>query len=193
MPSKAKQKLPEIEAIQGKAREGEADPGDRLVILGRVSGLHGVQGWIKIHSDTQPRDSILSYNPLYLMQNGEWVEWRLERGRPQGSGIVAKLQGCNDREFARTLMGADIAVKRSQLPETMEVGEYYWTDLKGLTVINREGASLGQVDYLFETGSNDVMVVKGERERLIPYIWQQVVLDVDLPKGQMIVDWDMDF
>lgn len=90
-------------------------------------------------------------------------------------------------------MGADIAVKRSQLSGSMESGEYYWTDLKGLTVINREGVSLGQVDYLFETGSNDVMVLKGERERLVPYIWQQVVLDVDFLKGQMIVDWDMDF
>ena len=193
MPSKAKRKLPETGAVQGKAREGGADPGDRFIILGRISGLHGVQGWIKIYSDTQPRENILSYNPLYLMQNGEWVEWRLERGRPQGSSVVAKLHGCNDREFARTLMGANIAVKRSQLPDAMEVGEYYWTDLKGLTVINREGASLGQVDYLFETGANDVMVVKGERERLIPYLWQQVVLDVDLLKGQMIVDWDMDF
>ena len=192
MPSKAKQKLPETKAVQQRAREG-ADSTDRFVILGRISGLHGVQGWVKIHSDTQPRENILTYDPLYLMQNGEWVERRLERGRLQGNTVVAKLNGCNDRETARTLMGADIAVRRSQLPDSMEVGEYYWTDLKGLTVINREGINLGQVDYLFETGSNDVMVLKGERERLVPYIWQQVVLDVDLLKGQMIVDWDTDF
>ena len=152
-----------------------------------------MQGWVKIYSDTQPRENILTYNPLHLMQNGEWVEWRLERGRLQGNTVVAKLSGCNDREFARTLMGADVAVKRSQLSESMESGEYYWTDLKGLTVINREGVNLGQVDYLFETGSNDVLVLKGERERLVPYIWQQVVLEVDLIKGQLIVDWDMDF
>lgn len=152
-----------------------------------------MQGWVKIYSDSQPRENILRYKPLYLKQNGEWLEWELERGRPHGNTVVAKLKGCNDRESARALMGLDIAVKRSQFADSMESGEYYWTDLKGLTVINKEGAVLGQVDYLFETGSNDVLVVKGERERLVPYIWQQVVLDVDLAKGQMIVDWDMDF
>jgi len=152
-----------------------------------------VQGWVKIYSDTQPRENILSYKPLYLKQNGEWLEWELERGRSHGNTVVAKLSGCNDRESARLLMGSDIAVKRSQFADSMKSGEYYWTDLKGLTVISKEGAVLGQVDHLFETGSNDVLVVKGERERLVPYIWQQVVLEVDLPKGQMIVDWDMDF
>lgn len=152
-----------------------------------------MQGWVKIYSDTQPRENVLTYNPLYLLQNGQWVESQLERGRTQGKNVVAKFSGCNDRESARALMGSEIAVKRSQLSRSMESGEYYWTDLEGLTVINREGIVLGQVDYLFETGSNDVMVVKGERERMIPYIWRQVVLDVDLLKGQMTVDWDADF
>lgn len=152
-----------------------------------------MQGWVKLYSDTQPKENILTYQPLYLMQNGQWVEWQLERGRPQGKTVVAKFSGCNDRESARALIGLDIAVKRSQLSQSMESGEYYWTDLEGLTVINREGIILGQVDYLFETGSNDVLVVKGERERMIPYIWQQVVLEVDLLKGQIIVDWDVDF
>lgn len=166
---------------------------DRFVTLGRISGLHGVQGWVKIYSDTQPRENILTYKPLYLMQNGQWVEWQLKQGRLQGKTVVAKPIACNDRESARALMGLDIAVKRSQLSQSMDTGEYYWVDLEGLTVINREGVALGQVDYLFETGSNDVLVVKGERERMIPYIFQQVVLDVDLKKGQMLVDWDADF
>jgi len=171
----------------------EGGAADRFVTLGRISGLHGVQGWVKIYSDTQPKENILTYKPLYLMQNGQWVEWQTEKGRLQGKTVVAKLNGCNDRESARALMGSDIAVKRSQLSHSMETGEYYWTDLEGLTVINQEGITLGQIDYLFETGSNDVLVVKGERERMIPYIFQQVVLEIDLKKGQMIVDWDADF
>ena len=152
-----------------------------------------MHGWVKIYSDSQPKQNILTYKTLYLKQNGEWVTWQLERGRTHGNTLVAKLSGCNDRESARALMGADIAVKRSQLSDSLEKGEYYWTDLTGLTVINREGNVLGTVDYLFETGSNDVMAVKGERERLIPYIWQQVVLEVDLSNGRMIVDWDKEF
>ena len=152
-----------------------------------------MQGWVKIYSDSQPKQNILSYKTLYLKQDGEWIKWRLERGRTQGNTLVAKFNGCNDRDSARALMGADIAVKRSQLSDSMENGEYYWTDLTGLTVINREGDVLGTVKYLFETGSNDVMAVTGERERLVPYIWQQVVQEVDLSNGQMIVDWDKDF
>ncbi len=171
----------------------EGDIADRFVTLGRISGLHGVQGWVKIFSDTQPRKNILGYNPVYLKQSGRWVEHQLETGRTQGSTLVAKLNGCNDRESARLLMGADIAVKRSQLSQAMEESEFYWTDLEGLTVVNQEGINLGRVKYLFETGSNDVLVVAGDRERLIPYIWQQVVLEVDLPNRQMTVDWDAEF
>ena len=152
-----------------------------------------MQGWVKIYSDSQPKQNILTYKTLYLKQNSEWIKWRLEQGRTHGSTLVAKLEGCNDRESARALMGAEIAVKRSQLSDSLEKGEYYWTDLTGLTVINREGDVLGVVDYLFETGSNDVMVVRGERERLVPYIWQQVVLEVDLSNGRITVDWDRDF
>lgn len=171
----------------------EGGAADRFVTLGRVSGLHGVQGWVKIFSDTQPRENILTYNPVYLKQDGRWVEHKLETGRKQGSTLVAKLNGCNNRESARLLMGLDIAVKRSQLSQSTEKGEFYWTDLEGLTVLNQEGIDLGQVDCLFETGSNDVLVVMGDRERLIPYIWQQVVLEVDLSNRQMTVDWDADF
>jgi 16S rRNA processing protein RimM len=78
------------------------------------------------------------------------------------------------------------------LPPAPE-GEYYWTDLIGLTVINREGVTLGQVDHLLETGANDVLVVKGERERLIPFLLELVVLEVDLAQRMLRVDWEEDF
>ncbi len=176
----------------GKIEEEAGEP-VRFVALGRISGLHGVQGWVKIHSDSRPRENILTYRLLYLMQHDRWIEWKLEQGRLHGNTLVAKLVGCDDRESARALMGKPIAVKRSQFSQIMKNGEYYWADLEGLTVINQEGITLGQVDYLFETGSNDVLVVNGKQECLIPYIWQQVVLDVDLLEEQMTVDWDVDF
>ena len=165
---------------------------DGLVILGRISGLYGVRGWVKVYSDTEPRENLLNYSPWLLRQALAWKEWRLETGRRQGKYVVAKLAGCDDRDAAAGLIGMDIAVKRSQLPSTA-AGEYYWTDLEGLDVVNLSGLRLGYVDYLFETGSNDVLVVKGDKEYLIPFILKQVVLSVDLDNQLLKVDWDPDF
>lgn len=178
---------------RSKTIPSEGDGTDKLVTLGRISGLHGVQGWVKIISDTSPRENILRYSPWYLKREGEWQEWKPEKGRRHGKVIIAWLRGCNDREAARELMGADIAVYRSQLGATLKEHEYYWTDLEGLSVVTRDKQPLGKIVYLFETGSNDVMVVKGERERFIPYIWQQVVKEVDLENRRMTVDWDPEF
>ncbi|WP_456404810.1 ribosome maturation factor RimM [Thiolapillus sp.] len=169
----------------------EGDGPDRLVTLGRISGIHGVQGWLKIFSDTRPRENILKYSPWYLQRNQRWEKWIPVTGRRQGKLVLAKLQGCNDREAARELMDAEIAVQRAQLPKAKD--EFYWADLEGLQVITQQGVELGKVSHLFETGANDVLVVRGDRERLIPWIWKQVILDVDLEQGRMIVDWDPEF
>jgi 16S rRNA processing protein RimM len=176
-----------------KRQESEGDGPDRLVTLGRISGLHGVRGWLKVYSDTRPRENILSYSPWYLRRGREWEEVSLEHGCRQGKLVLAKLRGCNDREAARELMGATIAVRRSQLREGLAEDEYYWTDLEGLRVVTLEGVELGRVSHLMETGANDVLVVRGERERLLPWIWEQVIRDVDLEQGRITVDWDPEF
>lgn len=106
--------------------------------------------------------------------------------------MVAKLPGCNDRDAAAKLVGATIQVPRSALPKPKR-GEYYWTDLEGLAVVTVEGVDLGKVSHLFATGANDVLVVRGERERLIPFVTGQFVKDVDLKAGRITVDWDADF
>jgi 16S rRNA processing protein RimM len=164
-----------------------------LVTLGRVTGAHGLQGWIKVYSDTSPRERIASYAQLLLDQGEGWRRWKLAGGRRQGRYVVLKLKGCNDRNQAEALVGARIAIERTQLPELAEPGEYYWVDLRGLRVETLQGQALGRVEQLFETGANDVMVVRGERERLIPYVWEQVVREVDLDAGVMRVDWDPEF
>ncbi len=110
----------------------------------------------------------------------------------QGKGLVAKLKGCDDRESARDLIGALIQVRRGDLAE-LEPGEFYWADLLGLKVETLSGTELGAVDNLLETGANDVLVVRGDRERLIPFLQGQVVHDVDLDKQRIRVDWDPDF
>lgn len=163
------------------------------IVVGRINGLHGVRGWVKIFSHTQPRENILSYRTWHLLRGGQWVATELLNGRQQGKGIVAHLKGYDDREQAAGLMGTEIAIRREQLADAAP-GEYYWADLQGLKVINTEGVELGVVDHLLETGANDVLVVNdGTSERLIPYVTGQFVLDVALDEGVMTVDWDPDF
>ena len=178
---------------QDKPKQRAGGDGQQLVTLGHVTGAHGLQGWIKVHSDTSPRENIATYGCLLLNAGAGWQSWKLSAGRRQGKTVVLKLQGCNDRDAAEALTGAEIAIQREQLPALDAPHEYYWTDLQGLAVETREGENLGVVDHLFETGSNDVLVVKGDRERLIPVIWDQVVQEVDLESRRMVVDWDPEF
>jgi 16S rRNA processing protein RimM len=162
--------------------------------VGRVVGLYGVQGWVKIESWTEPRLRIFDYQP-WLLVSAPGVEREVDgvKGRAQGKGMVAQLPGVNDREQAMALVGQDIQVARSQLPSAAS-GEYYWVDLEGLAVSTADGVALGRVSHLFATGANDVLVVRdGDRERLIPYVMGSVVLAIDLAAQQMVVDWDPDF
>jgi 16S rRNA processing protein RimM len=170
----------------------ETVDGQGFLVLGRVSGPHGVKGWVRVHSDTSPRENIVKYTPWYLVRQGRRQAWAVTAGRLQGKTVVAKLDGCDDRDCAEGLAGAQIAVARSQLPVTAP-GEFYWADLLGLAVSTVDGVELGRIEDLLETGANDVMVVRGGRERLVPYVWQQVVVEVDLDRGRMVVDWDPDF
>ncbi|MEJ2692323.1 MAG: ribosome maturation factor RimM [Candidatus Thiodiazotropha sp.] len=167
-------------------------PNDEMIILGRVSGLFGVKGWLKIYSHTSPREGILRYKTWYLKRDDGWETARLAQGHTQGKGVVAKLEGLDDRDQAAALIGVDLAVRHEQLPK-LNPGEYYWRDLEGLRVENLEGVDLGVVSHLLETGANDVLVVKGERERLIPYTRDLAVKEVDLQAGLILVDWDPDF
>ncbi len=169
------------------------DNREEYVVVGRIAGLYGVRGWVKVFSHTQPRENILSYATWYLKMQGRWVARELETGRIHGKGIVAKLRGCDDRDAATTLMRCDVAIHRDQLPQAAP-GEYYWADLEGLRVSNLQGVELGVVDHLLETGANDVLVVKRDQEeRLIPFVQGQFVTNIDLEAGEMTVDWDPDF
>jgi 16S rRNA processing protein RimM len=169
-----------------------ADVGGEMVILGRVSAVYGVRGWVKLVSETEPREGILGYSPWYLGGPAGWRPLRPVEGRSHGKGLIARLEGCAGWDQAAVLVGSEIAVRREQLP-ILGPDDYYWSDLEGLRVGNREGRDLGRVSRLFATGANDVLVVTGERERLIPYLWGQVVLRVDLATASMVVDWDADF
>ncbi len=159
------------------------------VIVGRISGIFGVKGWVKVFSYTQPRENILNFSPWMLQQGGQWQRINFTAGRRHGAGVIAHLEGYDDRDDARKLITADIAICRNQLVEA-KPGEYYWVDLIGLKVMNLQEVELGVVDHLLETGANDVLVVQGAGEILIPYVRDDVVTDIDLKKGVITVDWD---
>lgn len=147
---------------------------------------------MRVFSYTEPRENIMVYQPWYLRRGGNWQPRQVAEGQRHGKGVVARLEGCEDRGQALALVNFEIGVRRDQLPATAP-GEYYWQDLLGLEVLTLQGESLGKVDHLLETGANDVLVVQGERERLIPFVLHQTVKRVDLQAGVIQVDWDKDY
>lgn len=161
----------------------------KLVTLGRACGVFGVRGSLKVASYTSPPENILLYRRWHLQRRtaSEWVA--VEQGRPHGRGVVVDIAGIDDRDKAAGLVGATVAVHREQLAP-LPPGDHYWTDLEGLQVRHRDGRILGVVDYILETGAHDVLVVRGKRERLIPYVEGEVVLAVHLHEGVIRVDWD---
>ena len=164
----------------------------KFVILGRVSGLHGVKGWFKVHSYTDPRDSIVEFDTWVLRTDDDEQTVELEDGKKHGRTVVAKLKAIDDRDQAKALVGAEIAVERDALAPC-QPGEYYWTDLEGSTVVTAQGDTLGRLDYLFETGGHDIMVVAGDCQRLIPFVHEKVVREVKLDQHVIVVDWDPTF
>lgn len=164
----------------------------RRILLGRVAGAFGVRGELKLLSWTDPRDALFKYQPWILRAGESEREVSGVRGRDTGKLVVASFPGVDTRELAEAMNGTEIWVPRDRLPPPSP-GEYYWVDLEGLAVETVEGVALGTVSHLFNTGANDVVVVTGERERLIPFVTDQYVKSVDFQAGRIVVDWDPEF
>ena len=168
-------------------------PPDARILLGRIHGAFGVRGEVKLESFTEPLSAILRYQP-WTLRDAQGRERTLEgaRGRETAKGLVATFPGVEDRDAAEALRGSEVWAPRSALPPARP-GEYYWVDLEGLRVANTEGVELGTVSHLFSTGANDVLVVQGERERMIPFLEPDYIVTVDFDAGRVTVDWDADF
>lgn len=165
------------------------------VVMGQLTSPYGIKGWLKVYSHTSPMEGILDYSRWSIEKNGVERSFNVIQGRRQGKGLIVQLKGVSTREAAEALSGAAIYLSKEELPELGD-GEFYWYQLEGLKVITLEGIELGVVDYLFETGANDVLVVKGgcdDKERLLPFLPDEVITRIDLEAGEMIVDWDPDF
>lgn len=166
---------------------------ETLLHVGKISGVFGIKGWVKVFSFTGYREDILLYSPWTLKKNATTKTVEIVTGQLQNQLVVAQIKGIDDRNDAEVLIGWEIFIEKSQLPPAKE-NEYYWSDLIGLEVENTEGVVLGVIDNLLETGANDVIVVQGEeRQHAIPFIQPQVVLEIDLAARKMRVDWDADF
>lgn len=160
--------------------------------VGKISGVFGVKGWVKVFSFTDNKENILNYSPWLLKKDSETRLIKVIDGKLQGKAVVAQLEAVNDRDQAASLMGWDIFITPDQLPKAAK-DEYYWSDLIGLSVETSLGVQLGVIESLMETGANDVVIIKGDRERVIPFLQGQTIISIDLDNTRMIVDWDPDF
>ena len=161
------------------------------IVLGRISGLFGVKGWVKVYSYTDPREAVLNYDRWLLSAKDGWQEATVAEGQRHGKTVIVHIDGYDDRDQAARLIGTEIGIPREELPEA-DGDQFYWSDLEGLRVIHHDGTELGKVDHLLETGAHDVMVVKGEQERLIPFVMEEVIINVDFDEGRIEVDWEWD-
>lgn len=192
MSTKGRQVTGKQEDPPPRSEAGDAHPkADRMVVLGRITGVFGVQGWVKIRSFTSPPDNLLDYEEWRLGQRGEWTEAQWVEGRLANQTVLARFEGFTDRDQAQLLVGSEIGVWRSAMPPPAP-GEYYWEDLTGLDAYSPAGERLGRVDHFQETAVHPLMVIRGEREYLVPLVKQRL-LKVDLDAGRLTVDWDPDW
>jgi len=161
------------------------------IILGKFGAAYGVRGWLHLISYTDPIDNLFEHTEWHVKHRGQWEILHIENGKAHGKGLVVKIKEINDRELAREYTNDKISIPREALPELSD-DEHYWQDLVGATVVTENGIGLGIVKELIATGSNDVFVVVGERERLIPYT-KDVVVKIDATKNEIIVNWDPEF
>ncbi|WP_413110936.1 ribosome maturation factor RimM [Thaumasiovibrio sp. DFM-14] len=170
-----------------------------LVVVGKLGATYGIRGWLKIFSFTEEAENIFSYAPWSIRVQGEWKTFSVESWKRHSKGWVVKLEGLNIREEAQQFTNAEIAVPADALPALSDE-EFYWRELFGMSVVTTQGYDLGKVIDVLETGSNDVLVVKanlkdafGQKERLIPFLDEQVIKVIDRTAQRIEVDWDPGF
>lgn len=167
------------------------------LVVGKIGAPYGVKGWVKITSYTDDIEGIFSYSPWLL--GGENKAYQVDHWRTHNKGVIAKLVGVDTRDDADSIKNLDISIKAEQLPQLAD-DEYYWRELVGMQVVTEQGYDLGVVKEMFETGANDVMLVKansndafGQKERMLPFLHDQVIKGVDKQARTIKVDWDPGF
>lgn len=175
------------------------DNASETVVVGKLGAPFGVKGWLKIISFTEYAENIFDYQPWNVELQGQIKALNVTQWQKHNKGLIAKLEGIDDRDMADACKNAEISVPSKSLPDLPE-GEYYWKDLEGYKVITTNNYDLGELEQFMETGANDVMVVKanakdafGQKERLIPFILDHTVVSVEQEEKLITVDWDPGF
>jgi len=162
----------------------------RAVVLGRIGAPFGVQGWVKVNSYTDPPEGIVDFPSWELVRAGRTERRAVLGWKRAGRAVAVQLEGVDSREQAQALTGTDVHVGRDELPPTAP-GEYYWHDLLGLETSNKAGVPLGRIEEILELPAHPVLVLKGDRERLVPLVPERLVA-VDLETGRVTLDWHPD-
>ncbi len=163
---------------------------EEKIIVGKINGFHGVKGFIKVFSESRPREGILDYSRFFMKRQGDWKILEVEVGQKHSKHILLKFKGYDSRDAVEPLLGTELFIERADMPE-LEDGSVYWTDLYGLKVINHDNVELGIIDDIFETGANDVIAVKSAKgEILIPFSLEYIIMEINLEEGYVQVDWD---
>lgn len=163
---------------------------DKPIAVGRFGRSHGLKGWLRINSETNPTANILNYQPWIVKIQGEYKTLFVTDSKIQNDTLLVHMKDINTPEDAKTLAGLDILIEREQLPD-LSHSEFYWADIQGLDVVTIDNIKIGMVDYLIEAGACDVMVVKGDKEYLIPFDRKNVIKSIDLENRKIVVDWDL--
>ncbi|MBL4819918.1 MAG: ribosome maturation factor RimM [Gammaproteobacteria bacterium] len=171
---------------------------DELLTLAKIGRVHGLKGWLRIHSYTEPQSNLANYRTFQIAADPARANLEMDQLKQQGNNLIAHFQGYDQPEQAQELVGIELQVVPAQLPK-LDSGEFYWHQLKGLSVINQQGQNLGKVARLMETGANDVLVVSAtddsvdRHERLIPFLQGSVVKKIDPQQELIEVDWGVDY
>ena len=173
------------------------------VEVGRIADAWGIKGWFKVLAYSADPEALFSSKRWYLQpaERGPktfvgTVKLAIREAKEHSDTVVASAQDVDDRTAAEALKGARIFIPRSSFP-TAATDEFYWVDLLGLDVVNREGVALGQIRDLLSTGPQTVLVMEYTEdgktlERMIPFV-SQCVDGVDLPGRRITVDWQPDY
>lgn len=162
------------------------------IVIGKFGRPQGIKGFVRVISFTDPPENILDYPRWSIQLRGVWHEVAHTQDSITPQHLMTYIEGYATRERVAELTNASIAVPKEALP-LLKSGEFYWHQLIGMHVMHEQGQTLGTVESIFATGSNDVLVVVGEKRRLIPYLMDDVIQKIDTERGVITVCWDLDF
>lgn len=165
---------------------------EKYIVIGRIGSTYGVKGWLKLQSFTESQSDIFDYQPWYFNTKGQWTVFDCDDTKASAERLLIHVKGYDSPELAKQLTGIELATTRSQLPKLPE-GEFYWHDLIGLDVYTTEQVLLGSVVNIISNAAHPLLEIKGEKQHLVPLLFDKFILEVDLSKNKVIADWDPEF